>query len=77
MKLENIVNFIAMFAVILFLRPYLDRIPMWITILFMVVLVISTNLILSKIEFLQKSVSKKVGLPVMIIVFIIVSELNN
>lgn len=77
MKLENIVNFIAMFAVILFLRPYLDRILMWITILFMIVLVISTNLILSKIKFLQKSVSKKVGWPFMIMVFIIVSVLNN
>ncbi|MGE7661287.1 hypothetical protein ACQKL6_06145 [Peribacillus sp. NPDC097197] len=41
------------------------------------VLVISTNLILSKIKTLQKSVSKKVGWPIIITALIFVGVLNN
>ncbi|MGE7602485.1 hypothetical protein ACQKL5_08225 [Peribacillus sp. NPDC097675] len=77
MKLEDVAYSITMFTVILFLSPYLDRIPIWISMLFMAVLVISLNPILSKIKFLQKSVSKKVGWPTILIVCIIVGALNN
>ncbi|MFJ7829432.1 hypothetical protein ACIQXU_04370 [Peribacillus sp. NPDC097284] len=77
MKWEKVVYSITMFTVILSLSPYLNRIPMWITMLFMAVLIISTDLILSKIKTLQKSVSKKVGWPIIITALILVGVLNN
>ena len=77
MKWEKVAYSITMFTVLLFLSPYLNRVPMWITMLFMVVLIISMDLILSKIKILQKSVSKKVGWPIIITVLIFVGVLNN
>lgn len=77
MYLKYYVNWIVMVTVILFLDPYLDRIPKWIAILFIIFLVISTDMILSKIKFFQKSVSKKVRWPIMITIFILIFVLNN
>lgn len=77
MNLKDSLNWIVMITVILILSPYLDRIPKWTALLFIVVLVISMNFILSKIKFLQKSVSKKVGWPIMITVFIFICVFNN
>lgn len=77
MNLKYYVNCIVLLTVILFLEPYLDRIPKWIAILFIIFLVISTDKILSKIKFFQKSVSKKVRWLIMITIFIFIFVINN
>lgn len=77
MNLKYYVNCIVMLTVILFLEPYLDRIPKWIAILFIIFLVISTDKILSKIKYFQKSVSKKVRWLIMITIFIFIFVINN
>ena len=74
MKWEKVVYSITMFTIILSLSPYLNRIPMWVTIFFMAVLIISMDLILSKIKI---SVSKKVDWPIIITALIFVGVLNN
>ena len=79
MKWENVPYRITIFIVILFLSPYLDRMgnSYWLNLLYIVVLVLGIDFTLSKIKFLQKSVTKKVGWPILITVCIFVGVLHN
>lgn len=79
MKWEHIAYRMTIFSVILFLSPYLDRMgnSYWLNLLYIVVLVLGIDFTLSKIKFLQKSVTKKAGWSFLITGCIFVGVLHN
>ncbi|MCK2000778.1 hypothetical protein MZM54_05170 [[Brevibacterium] frigoritolerans] len=62
-KWENVARGISMVIVLTFLPPYLEKIGIsfWLIMLCIFAMIYCVFCILSKIEFLQKSVSNKVG----------------
>ena len=76
LKWKNVAYSITVFIVILFLNPYLNRMGFWLDCLFIVVLISCIDFTLSKIKFLQKSVTKKVGWSIVITAFILVGVLH-
>ncbi|USK79653.1 hypothetical protein QRD90_22505 [Peribacillus frigoritolerans] len=79
MKWEHIADRMTIFSVILFLSPYLDRMgnSYWPNLLYIVVLVLGIDFTLSKIKFLQKSVTKKAGWSILTTGCIFVGVLHN
>ncbi|MBT2650153.1 hypothetical protein J7E52_26260 [Bacillus sp. ISL-34] len=76
-KWENVARGISMVIVLTFLPPYLEKIGIsfWIILLCIFAMVYGVFYILSKIEFLQKSVSNKVGWLTFIATSIIITAL--
>ncbi|MDW7617461.1 hypothetical protein SC499_22960 [Peribacillus simplex] len=79
MKWENVAYGFTIFTALLFLEPYLDKmgISYWLKFLYIIIVVLCINFTLSKIKFLQKSVTKKVGWSTLITVMIFVAVLVN
>lgn len=71
-KWENVALGSSIFIVLTFLPPYLDiiGISFWLKTVCIVAVLFSVLFIVSKIKFLQKSVTKKVGWLTLISVFI-------
>ncbi|TVX77817.1 hypothetical protein FQP34_22045 [Peribacillus simplex] len=79
MKWENVAWGSSIFIVLTFIPPYLDKIGIsfWLKAVCAFAVLFSVIFIVSKIKFLQKSVTKKVGWLSLILVFIFVSILDS
>ncbi|MFE4705687.1 hypothetical protein [Peribacillus simplex] len=80
-KWENVAFGSSIFIVLTFLPPYLDKIgiSIWLksVCIFTVLFLFGVLFIVSKIKFLQKSVTRKVGWSTLITVFIFLAVLAN